>query len=166
VFKNRGVLTKAGTAKGSQGDTRRFVVHNRTRGTVVAEDVRVADTPGARRIGLLKHAELRPGEGLWIYPCQAVHTFWMRFSIDVAFLDRHRRVKRVYYGLPPFRLTRFVWGARSALELAAGVLQASHTVSGDELEFSRRESCYTPHLVSETNQQGACRLRTAAPDHF
>ncbi len=118
---------------------RRFVVRNRTRGTVLADDVRLADTPRARRIGLLKQTELQPDEGLWIYPSQAIHTFWMRFSIDVAFLDRHRRVKRVYHRMPPFRLTRFVWGARSVLELATGVLAASGTEKGDELEFSPRD---------------------------
>ncbi|MBI2815750.1 MAG: DUF192 domain-containing protein [Acidobacteria bacterium] len=135
------MLTNAGTtAKESEKATRRFVVRNRTRGTIVAEDVHVADTPSARRVGLLKHSELKPREGLWIYPCQAVHTFWMRFPIDVAFLDRHRRVRRVYHRLLPFRLTRFVWRSRSVLELAAGVLEESRTESGDELEFSRHES--------------------------
>jgi uncharacterized membrane protein (UPF0127 family) len=116
---------------------RRFIVRNRTRGTVIAEDVRVADTPSARRIGLLKHSELKAREGLWIYPCQAIHTFWMRFPIDVAFLDRQKRVKRVYHRLVPFRLTRYVWGSTSVLELCAGVLQQSQTESGDELQFER-----------------------------
>ena len=121
---------------------RRFVVRNRTRGTVVAENVRLADTPYARRVGLLKQAKLEPDEGLWIYPSQAIHTFWMRFPIDLAFLDRHLRVKRVYHRMPPFRLTRVVWGGRSVLELASGVLASSRTETGDELEFSpRKDEC-------------------------
>jgi uncharacterized membrane protein (UPF0127 family) len=62
----------------------------------------------------------------------------MRFSIDVAFLDRHLRVKRVYHRMPPFRLTRFVWGAQSVLELASGVLAESGTEAGDELQISPR----------------------------
>ncbi len=137
MFVNGGYyITGAGNADKSETDIRRFVVRNRTRETVVAENVLLADTPRTRRIGLLKHAGLQPGEGLWIYPCQAIHTFWMRFSIDVAFLDRHRRVKRVYHRMPPFRLTRIVWGARSVLELASGVLAGSRTATGDELQFS------------------------------
>jgi len=62
----------------------------------------------------------------------------MRFSIDVAFLDLDRRVKRVYHRMPPFRLTRIVWGARSVLELASGVLTQSGTEEGDELQFLLR----------------------------
>ena len=117
----------------------RFVVHNCTRGATVAANVRVADTPRARRVGLLHDKNLAPGEGLWIYPTQAIHTFGMRFPIDVVFLDRRLRVKRVYHGLPPFRLTSFVWGAQSVLELASGSLADTGTAVGDELRFSAYE---------------------------
>jgi uncharacterized protein len=114
----------------------RFVVLNSTRGAIVAVNVLAADTPRSRRIGLLRHKNLEPGEGLWIYPTQAIHTFGMRFPIDVVFLDRRLRVKRVYHGLRPFRLTSFVWGARSALELASGSLANTGTALGDEFQFS------------------------------
>ena len=100
--------------------------------------MRLADTPRSRGIGLLRENGLEPGAGLWIFPCEAIHTFWMRFSIDVAFLDRDLRVKRVYHRMPPFRLSRFVWGARSVLELASGVLADSGTEMGDELQISPR----------------------------
>ena len=123
----------------SEPSTRRFAVRNRTHGTNVANDVLLADTPGARRVGLLGRRALELGAGLWIYPSQAIHTFWMRFPIDVAFLDRRLRVRRVYHRLPPFRLTRLVWGARSALELAPGVLAQTGTGVGDELQFFPRE---------------------------
>jgi uncharacterized membrane protein (UPF0127 family) len=113
-----------------------FVVHNRTRGATVAANVQLADTPRARRVGLLRRENLAPGEGLWIYPTQAIHTFGMRFPIDVAFLDRRLRVKRVYHGLAPFRLTALVWGARSVLELPSGSLARTGTAVGDELQFS------------------------------
>jgi len=112
-----------------------FVVQNRTRGAIIADNVRLADTPVSRRRGLLKHEALNPGEGLWIYPTQAIHTFGMRFPIDVAFLDRRLRIKRVYHALAPFRLTSLVWGARSVLELASGSLASSGTCVGDELQF-------------------------------
>ncbi len=101
---------------------------------MVAEQVELADTPRTRRIGLLKHTGLRADEGMWIYPSQAIHTFGMRFPIDVVFLDRRRRVKRV------FRLTRFVWGARSVLELAPGSIERSRIEVGDELDFSPQEA--------------------------
>jgi uncharacterized membrane protein (UPF0127 family) len=124
--------------KKDQPAAQRFEVRNRTRGTLLGDDVRLADNPRTRRTGLLAETGLQPGAGLWIFPSQAIHTFWMRFSIDVAFLDRNLRVKRVYHRMPPFRLSRFVWGAQSVLELASGVLADSGTETGDELQISPR----------------------------
>src|SRR5437899_10281140 len=113
-----------------------FVVRNRTRGATLASNVRLADTPAARRTGLLKHDRLEAGEGLWIYPTQAIHTFGMRFAIDVAFIDRRMRVKRIYHQLRPFRLTSLVWSAKSVLELPSGSLADTQTAVGDELQIS------------------------------
>lgn len=120
------------------GVRKRFLVKNQTQATTVAENVQLADTPRARRIGLLAHRSLRAGEGLWIVPTQAVHTIGMRFPIDVIFLDRNRKVRRIYHRLRPFRLTRFVWRASSALEVPAGTAAASGTKVGDELQFKLR----------------------------
>lgn len=119
-----------------------FVVKNRTRGATLAESVSLADTPTSRRIGLLRHHKLAPGEGLWIYPTQAIHTFGMRFPIDVIFLDRHLRVKRLYPGLAPCRLTTLVWGARSVLELESGSLARTGTAVGDEMKISPVEESH------------------------
>jgi hypothetical protein len=116
-----------------------FVFRNRTRGATLAANVQLADTPRSRRIGLLRHKSLEPGNGLWIYPTQAIHTFGMRFPIDVAFLDRRLRVKRIYHALAPFRLTSLVWGAKSVLELPSGSLASTGTAVGDELQISPLE---------------------------
>ncbi len=116
-----------------------FTVQNRDRGTVLASKVCVADTPRSRRIGLLKRERLDKGEGLWIFPTQAIHTFGMRFPIDVVFLDSLLSVKRTYKALPPWRLTTFVWGAQSVLELPSGSLASTGTMVGDRLLFSPRE---------------------------
>ena len=85
---------------------------------------------------MLKRDKLDAGEGLWIYPTQAIHTFGMRFPIDVAFIDRQMRVKRIYHQLAPFRLTSLVWSAESVLELASGSLAGTGTAVGDELQIS------------------------------
>jgi len=116
-----------------------FIVRNHTRGVTLGSDVRLADTPRERRTGLLKRDKLNPGEGLWIYPTQAIHTFGMRFPIDVVFIDRRMRVKRIYHQLAPFRLTSLVWSAQSVLELPSGSLAGTQTAVGDELQFSLRE---------------------------
>jgi uncharacterized membrane protein (UPF0127 family) len=103
----------------------------------VARQVRLADTPQERRVGLLGRKGLNSGEGLLIVPTQAVHTFFMRIPIDVVFLDRAKRVRRVYSRLAPNRMTRLVWGAHCALELESGTIERAGVQAGDELEIRK-----------------------------
>lgn len=128
VFRNAG--TQFRVIKGSL----KFQVRNITRGTVIGESVNIADTSSKRRTGLLKHAGLGAGEGLWIVPCEAVHTFFMKFTIDVLYLDRKRRVKKAVSRLVPWRISGYL-PAHSVLELPAGAIEMTQTDRGDELEF-------------------------------
>ena len=119
-------------------------IKNCSRGTVLGSRIRLADGTWTRLAGLLNRARLDPGEGLWIMPSSAIHTMGMRFSIDAVFLEKmqaekRRRVKRIYHCLAPWRMTGFVWGAESVLELPAGTVEASKTEVGDELEIQRQE---------------------------
>jgi len=66
-------------------------VRNVTRNAVLADAAEIADTSAKRRTGLLKHTSLEPGDGLWIIPCEAIHSFGMKFAIDVLYLDRSTR---------------------------------------------------------------------------
>lgn len=95
----------------------------------------VADTMWARMKGLLGRERLPEEGGLWIRPCNSVHTWFMRFAIDVVFLDREQRVVRIASALPPWRMTRIVWRASSVLELAAGAAARMGLKPGDSLEF-------------------------------
>ncbi len=90
---------------------------NTTRGTLVGESIRVAETGLTRIVGLLGERELRPGDGLLIVPSQGVHTLGMRFAIDVAFLDGQWNVIAIKRDLRPFRMTRLFWKAAAVLEL-------------------------------------------------
>jgi len=74
-------------------------------------------------------------EGLWIIPCPMIHTFFMKFAIDVLFLNRELKVVRVMENLKPWRLSPWVFRAHSVLELAAGHLKGSTQV-GDQLQIS------------------------------
>ncbi len=109
-------------------------VLNQTRKTVVARSASVADTSSKRRTGLLKHENLPEGEGLWIVPCEAVHTFGMKFPIDVLYLDRKRRVLKVREAMAPWRMSACL-RAHSVLELPAGMAGKTGTTKGDQLEF-------------------------------
>ena len=101
----------------------------------VARCAEVADVGAKRRKGLLGRQELRAGEGLWIRPCEAVHTFGMKFPIDLVYLDRKLRVKKVRSGVRPWRLS-FCFTAHSVLELASGTIHETQTKPGDRIEFS------------------------------
>lgn len=113
-------------------------VKNLTRNCVLAEAVEVADTSRKRRTGLLKHQTLPQEEGLWIAPCEAVHSIGMKFPIDVLFLDRHRKVLKIRPDMAPGRLAVCL-RAYGVLEVAAGRAAATGTAVGDQLQFERVE---------------------------
>jgi hypothetical protein len=107
---------------------------NRTRQVVLAHHVEVADHGATRRRGLLGRDSLPKGQGLWIVPCESVHTFGMRFPIDLVYLDRKKKVKKIRSGVPPWRLSACL-SAHSVVELASGTVQSTKTQPGDKLEF-------------------------------
>ena len=113
----------------------RLRVSNLTRNTVLATRMEVADSGPKRNKGLLGRDRLSPGEGLWIVPCEAVHTFAMRFAIDLVYLDRKNRIKKLSSDVPPWRLSACL-SAHSVLELPAGTIRDTKTRFGDTFEFS------------------------------
>jgi uncharacterized protein len=110
---------------------------NATRGTVLGERVRVADTGLSRIVGLLGERELLPGDGLLIVPSQGVHTWGMLFPIDVVVLDRNWTVLALRRRMRQFRMTRVFWKGAAVLELPPGMLENSLTSVGDTLTFDR-----------------------------
>ena len=109
-------------------------VSNLTRGTVLATRLEVADSGKKRSKGLLGRKGLEPGGGLWIVPCESVHTFFMQFPIDLVYLDRKYRVKKVRHSVGPWRLSACL-SAHSILELPAGTIRSTQTQAGDTLEM-------------------------------
>ena len=113
----------------------RMRVFNVTRQTCIATRMEVADSGPKRNKGLLGRESLASGEGLWIVPCEAVHTFAMRFPIDLVYLDRNRRIKNLRNAVPPWRLSGCLT-AHSIIELPSGTIRETQTQRGDTLEFS------------------------------
>jgi uncharacterized membrane protein (UPF0127 family) len=109
------------------------------KGRVLADRADIADTSAKRRTGLLKHERLAPGEGLWIAPTEGIHTFGMKFPIDVLFLSRKRKVLKVRANMVRGRIALSL-RAHSVLELPAGTAQETGTVAGDQLEFEKYEA--------------------------
>jgi uncharacterized membrane protein (UPF0127 family) len=99
-------------------------------GSVVADQVELADTMWSRFMGLMFRRELLPGHGLAIRPCNSIHMFFMRFALDVVFVDADGRVVRVLNSIRPWRASSLVRGAKAAIELPAGTAARSVLVPG------------------------------------
>lgn len=112
----------------------RLRVLNLTRHTLLATSMELADSGSKRNKGLLGRRGLAPGGGLWIVPCESVHTFWMQFPIDLVYLDRKKRIKKLRSGVPPWRLSACL-SAHSVLELPSGTIERTLAQVGDALEF-------------------------------
>jgi hypothetical protein len=114
-------------------------VRNLTKNTLLADCADIADTSVTRQRGLLKHTGLAEGDGLWIVPCEAVHSFFMKFAIDVVFINKKRVVTKLRPNMVKGRIT-FSVRAHSTLELPVGMIQKSQTAVGDHLDLERYEA--------------------------
>jgi uncharacterized protein len=112
---------------------------NMTKESWLAMELKLADTFLARFRGLLGRASLAPTEGLWIAPCDSIHTLGMRFPIDVVFLNRCGRVVKILERLRSGRLVFPVATAASVLELAAGTIARTGTAVGDLISITEVE---------------------------
>ncbi len=94
----------------------------------------LAGNAASRLVGLLGDDEPDEGAAAYFTPCNGIHTFGMRYPLDVVFLDRDGTVLRCFRGLPPNRVTGIVPGARSALEFPGNA--AADVMVGDILEVA------------------------------
>jgi hypothetical protein len=113
----------------------RLQIRNVTRQTVLATYLEVADSSAKRNRGLLGRAGLAAGGGLWILPCQSVHTFGMQFAIDLVYVDRKRKIRKVRSNVPPWRVSACLT-AHSVIELPLNTVRETQSQAGDILEFS------------------------------
>jgi len=113
----------------------RLLVTNIDRNSVLATQLEVADTGAKRNKGLLGRKGLPPGGGLWIVPCESVHTIGMQFPIDLVYLDRKLRIRKICNEVGPWRISICV-SAHSILELPAGSVRHTQSKPGDTIEFS------------------------------
>jgi hypothetical protein len=110
-----------------------FYVFNQTRQSFVSLGVSPADTHMSRLRGLLGRMRLRSDEGLWIVPCQGIHTIGLLFPIDVIYLDGNQRVIHVIEHLGPFRFSSIRIRSNSVLQLPTRAIYSSTTQVGDQL---------------------------------
>ena len=111
-----------------------LVLRNTRTGRVVAHRLLPALDSPSRRTGLLKHTSLDDGEAMLIAPTNAVHTWFMKFDIDIAFVTRHGRVLKARDTVRPWRMSGAL-GGFAVIEMKAGSFAAADTVRGDVLEI-------------------------------
>jgi uncharacterized membrane protein (UPF0127 family) len=105
-------------------------------GLVVASRLRPAHSHWTRLRGLIGTASLPEGHGLWIRPCRQVHMFWMRYAIDVVFLDGEQRIVAVVENLPPRAISPKVSIATSVLELPVGTIARAGLTPGTRIDIA------------------------------
>src|SRR5215471_5156388 len=118
---------------------------NRTRTTYLATELMIARTHWTRFRGLMATdgSRFRKGQGLWISPSRGVHTFAMRFPIDVVYLDRERTVIHMEADLQPWRMAAIRIQAQSVLELPIGTIRDSRTTLGDQVDIFLERPLHT-----------------------
>lgn len=116
----------------TSSNARTMQVINQSKGSVVASEVKQARSLWSRFMGLMGRRGLAEGHGLLLEPASSIHTFFMRFPIDLVFIDREGVVTKVAHGVRPFRM---VMGrrSRSVLELSAGAAAKADVEAGDVL---------------------------------
>jgi uncharacterized membrane protein (UPF0127 family) len=115
-------------------DPASFVLTNGRNQRVVARTLLTAFDSASRKRGLLKHDSLPEENALIIAPSNAIHTFFMRFAIDVAFVSRDGRILKVRSAIPAGRMSASL-RAFAVIELPAGALAGAETVAGDSLRI-------------------------------
>lgn len=108
---------------------------NITRNNVIADKITVADKFWARMRGLMGKKDLKQGEGLLLAPCNAVHMMFMRFPIDVIFMDRDFVVIKILESFKPWRVSPVVRVAFQVVELMAGTASDKGIKTGDKLSI-------------------------------
>jgi uncharacterized protein len=107
---------------------------NQKNDAVLADSVKITGSFAGRLRGLMfSHSFPVEYGALIVTPCNSVHTMFMRYPIDVLFVDRSWRVLHCCHMLIPWRISRIVRGASAAVELPAGTLARSFTRKGDIL---------------------------------
>ncbi len=108
------------------------------RGAVLVDRVEIACGFRGRALGLMGRAPLPRGRGLLLKPCAEIHTFFMRFPLDLVFLGDGDEVVRVVRGMAPWRMAFGGRGARAVLEVASGWMPADAVRPGDRITWEDR----------------------------
>src|SRR5574344_1306230 len=112
-------------------------IYKSTQNELIAEEVKVANNIVTRTIGLLSRKFLNINEGLIILPCHSIHTWFMRFNIDVIFVNKKNKAIATYKNVKPFRILPIHITSRYVIELTSGVIDKERIQKGDEIRIEK-----------------------------
>ena len=110
-------------------------IFNQTQKNILASDLKIADTFISRLTGLLTRTSLNQGEGLLITRCQSIHMFFMRFPIDVVFVDSNNHIVGLVENIKPFQWSPIFFKASYAIEGNVGMIKTTQTTLGDWIQI-------------------------------
>ncbi len=111
-------------------------VINLSKNTILADEAKMADTFFSRLVGLLNRNSLEKSEALILTPSNCIHSFFMRFTIDVIFLDKAGKVIDALPSFKPFRLSPIYFNSRTIIELPEDTLELFQTQPGDIIQLT------------------------------
>lgn len=106
---------------------------NDEKAEMLSENLEIAESLFSRGKGLLGRTHLAEGQALWIKPCNNIHTFFMKFTIDCVFINKNSKIEKVYSKVKPFRIKGPVWKAYSVIEFSEGIIEKWNLQPGDQL---------------------------------
>lgn len=106
-------------------------VYNSTQNNLIADKAEVADNFVTRTFGLIPKSSLNEGEGLIIKPCNSIHTFFMKFAIDVIFVNKKNEIVAFYENVKPWRILPIHFSSHYVIELPAGTITAKNLAKHD-----------------------------------
>lgn len=111
---------------------------NQSQGMNISTKAEIADSWISRLKGLLGRDSLFEGQSLVLYPCRSVHTCFMKFNIDVLFMDKEGSVVHMIEDMPTFRFSPLVKSARFVIELPANTISKKGILKGDKLNITEK----------------------------
>lgn len=106
-------------------------VYNSSKNQIIADDVKVAQNFFTRSFGLLLRKSLSENEGLIIKPCCSIHTFFMKFSIDVLFVNSKNQIIALYENVKPYRILPIHLSSRYVIEFPSGSISSKNIENGN-----------------------------------
>ena len=106
-------------------------IYNSTQNNIIADEVKVAENFFTRSVGLLCRKSILPSEALIIKPCCSIHTIFMKFSIDVLFVNKKNEIVALHQNLKPWRILPIHLRSHYVIELAAGQIAVNNICLSD-----------------------------------